>query len=173
MAGFLKKIFGSRDQPIPDRSRAPAGIFAGLFAATPEQFAAWDLSGLTPGDWPAVEFKRLESVKLGTLEAILTSRTYDQIDQDQLHNLLRDGGAQGPWVLSVRPELTKALSDLAPDAAGSVAAAWADTDEFKARPADRPRPEDIAGLTTLLGEMRALAKQSESTGRQLYLLMSL
>jgi hypothetical protein len=174
MAGFLKKLFGSSERTVPEPTPGSAvGILTGLFAATPEQFAAWDLNGLTPTDWPAVEFKRLESVRLGTLEAILTARNYDDVDQDQLHNVVRDGGDEGPWVIPVRPALTAALADLTPERAGSVASAWADTDEFKARPTDRPGQEDIRALTGLLVEIADIARFAHSTDRYLYLLMSL
>jgi len=127
---------------------------------------------LTPTSWPAVEFKRLEPVKLRMLEAILTSRTYDEINQDPPSGLVGNGGANGPWIVPVRQQLVVALAGLTPQSAASAAARWADTDEFKLRPTDRPRPEDIAALTVILGDMADLARMLEP-GQSMYLLMAL
>jgi hypothetical protein len=149
------------------------GIFAGLFVAPPEAVEAWDLNGLTPSAWPALEFKRLDPVKLGSLEAILTGRTYADIVADERTQLVRNGGADGPWIMAVRPALTNALAVLAPDAATTAARAWADTDEFKVRLSDPPRPQDVAELTGLLTAMANLAKRSLQDGQSLYLLMGL
>lgn len=149
------------------------GIFAGLFVAAPAQLAEWDLGGLTPSDWPAVEFKRLDSVKLGTLEAILTHRRYEALAQDEFHGPVRVGGPDGPWIMSVRQALALALADLTPDGAALAAVEWADTDELKLRPTDRPRPRDIADLTTLLKDMATLARQSRQDGKPMFLMMSL
>lgn len=173
--GFLKRILGGRrSEPPVDRVRPDdRGVFAGLFVADLHQLERWNLKGLTPSDWPAVEFKWLETVKLGTLEAILTHRPYDDIVQEQLHDIVRDGGAEGPWVTAVRGELIAALSELTPEHAGSVAEAWADTDEFKASPTDRPSSRDIADFAQRLNEIAALAKRSRQDGKPVYLLMGL
>ena len=135
--------------------------------------SAWNLSLPTPTAWPAFEFKRLETVKLGTLESILTDRPYDSLDQDQLHNVVRMGGPEGPWVSRVRPELVLALAGLSTDRAGAVAEAWADTDEFKARPTDSPDPQLVAGLAVLLPAMADFARTSIEGGTPVFLLMSL
>ena len=150
-----------------------AGIFAGLFVATPEAVEAWDLNGLTPSDWPSLEFKRLDPVKLGSLEAILTGRAYADIVAEERTQLVRNGGTDGPWITAVRPALTNALAVLTPDAGMAAAGAWADTDEFKVRPSDPPRPQDVADLTGLLAAMAELAKRSLRDGQPLYLLMGL
>src|SRR3954454_9458035 len=147
------------------------GIIAGLFAATPEQVNSWDLSGLTPTSWPAVEFKRLEPVKLRTLEAILTERTYDEINQDPPSGVVRNGGANGPWIMPVRQQLVVALAGLTPQSGASAAARWGDTAEFELRPTDLPRPEDVASLTVILGDMADLARMLEP-GQSMYLLMA-
>lgn len=178
--GFLRRLFDRADRPGPrgeglaDRvGPHDPGIFAGLFVAAPEQVEKWDLRGLTPSDWPAVEFKRISTVNLGTLEAILEDRPYEEIDQDRLHNLVRDGGEEGPWISSVREELISALSGLTSERASSTARAWADTDEFKLKPTDVPRDEDVADLTELLIEMVELARRSRQDGKPMYLLMGL
>jgi hypothetical protein len=148
-------------------------IFAGLFVATPAEVEAWDMTGVTPPGWPAIEFKRLDSVRLGKLEAILTGGRYEDIDRSQLHKLIRNGGDDGPWIMGVRQELIDALADLGPDGAAAAAARWADTDEFKLRPTDPPRQQDIEDLTGRLAAMIDLAGVSKRDGTPMFLLLSL
>jgi hypothetical protein len=164
--GFLRRQIDGAGQP-------DAGIFAGLFVAAPEAVEAWDLSGVTSSDWPALEFKRLDPVRLGSLEAILTGRAYADIAGEERPGLVRNGGADGPWITIVRPALVNALAVLTPDGASTAAGAWADTDEFKVRPSDPPRPQDVADLTGLLNWMTELSKRSLQDGQPVYLLMAL
>jgi hypothetical protein len=188
--GFFKRLFGARAEktetapPPPPAPSPPSrgeavppsfdrGIFAGLFLAQPEAVEAWHLEGLTPPDWPALEFKRLETVKLGTLEAILTQRPYESIDQDDLHNDAGSAGDEGPWLSRVRGSLVSALADLQTEQLESAAAAWADTDEFKLQPRDKPSRRDIDELAGLLAEMSRLARLSRESGNPMYLMMSL
>jgi hypothetical protein len=176
MSGFVRRILGGGETsggPPPRAEQFDSGIFAGFFVATPEQVERWDMSGLTPPEWRAAEFKHISGVNLGTLEAILTGRRYDDIDQDELHHVIRIGGPEGPWITAVRTELRDSLARLEPDRVGRVAAAWADTDEFKMRPSDRPRPEDVAQLTALLHDLVGLARGSAEENKPMYLLMSL
>ncbi len=158
---------------MSDDAGFDTGIFAGLFVASPAEVEAWDMTGLTPPGWPAIEFKRLDSVRLGKLEAILTEGRYEDIDRSQLHKLVRNGGEDGPWIMGVREELIDALAELSADAAAAAAARWADTDEFKLRPTDPPRQQDIEDLTGRLAAMTGLARVSKQEGKPMFLLLSL
>ena len=158
---------------MSDDAGFDTGIFAGLFVASPAEVEAWDMTGLTPPGWPAIEFKRLDSVRLGKLEAILTEGRYEDIDRSQLHKLIRNGGEDGPWIMGVRQELIDALAELSADAAAAAAARWADTDEFKLRPTDPPRQQDIEDLTGRLAAMTGLARVSKQEGKPMFLLLSL
>jgi hypothetical protein len=174
MAGFETGNQGTGSGPPPERHDFDGQIFAGLFVASPEEVAAWDTgAGLTPAGWPAMEFKRLDTVRLGTLEAILTQRRYEDLDRSELHKLVRNGGPDGPWIMGVRAELLDALADLPRDRAPAVASQWADTAEFKLRPTDPPRPRDIEDLTRLLDDMTALARRSRESAKPMFLMMSL
>jgi hypothetical protein len=158
---------------VSDDAGFDTGIFAGLFVASPTEVEAWDMTGLTPPAWPAIEFKRLDSVRLGKLEAILTEVRYEDIDRSQLHKLIRNGGEDGPSIMGVRQELIDALAELSEDAAAAAAARWADTDEFKLRPTDPPRQQDIEDLTWRLAAMTGLARVSKQEGKPTFLLLSL
>ena len=178
---FLKRILGGGARPLAggnargDQGRpGNVGIFAGLFVASPEAVERWDIeSGLTPADWPAIEFKHLETVKLGTLESILTGVRYNDIDQDDLHNLVRQGGSEGPWIVRLRQPLVEALAALDDSRVGPAGAAWADTDEFKARPSDKPSRADIEDLSGAIMAMAALARFSKERGDPVFLMMGL
>jgi hypothetical protein len=158
---------------VSDDAGFDTGIFAGLFVASPAEVEAWDMTGVTPAGWPAIEFKRLDSVRLGKLEAILTEGRYEDIDRSQLHKLIRNGGEDGPWIMGVRQELVDALAELSTDAAAAAAARWADTDEFKLRPTDPPRQQDIEDLTGRLAPMTGLARMSKHEDKPMFLLLSL
>ena len=120
-----------------------------------------------------MEFKRLETVKLGTLESIITGTPYEDIDQDDLHNDAGSAGEEGPWLSRVRGPLVAALADLPPQQLNSAGEAWANTDEFKFDPSGKPSKRDIEELASLISEMSDLARQSRETGAPMYLLMSL
>jgi len=179
---ILKRLFGGGAKPPaagPSRTEhtgpSDVGIFAGLFVATPEAVEGWDIeaTGLTPATWPAMEFKRLETVKLGMLESILTGVAYDDIDQDDLHNLVREGGPEGPWISRVREPLVDALATADDSRIGPAAAAWADTDEFKSRPTDQPSRATIDELSGLVAEMAAMARVAKERVEPMYLMMGL
>jgi hypothetical protein len=169
--GFLKRIRGGNASNA--QTGPGSGILAGLFIASEAELAAWNLRRPTPAQWPAVELKWLETVKLGTLEAIVRGVPYDSIDQGSLHNVVRDGGKEGPWVSLVRPDLVVGLAALDPARIREIAANWADTDEWKPRPSDAPDLRVIDGLAGLLPSMTSLAQESQGSGRPMYLLMGL
>jgi hypothetical protein len=178
---FLKRLFGGGAQPPGEAtergdhgSTEEVGIFAGLFVAPPQAFEQWDIGeGLTPADWPAIEFKRLDPVKMGTLESILTGVPYDDVDQDELHALVRHGGDEGPWIVRLRQPLIDALATLEDSRIREFGAAWADTDEFKLRPSDKPSKADIEDLSMAIGEMSSLARVSKERAEPMFLMMGL
>jgi hypothetical protein len=179
--GFLKRLFGGGTpppkaaRPVPDNAQhGPVGIFAGLFVASTEAVERWDIEqGLTPSEWPAIEIKRLETVKIGTLESILTGVPYDDIERDALHNLVREGGSEGPWISRLRQPLIDALATLEDSRIPAVAAAWSDTDEFKVRASDKPSPAVVHDLSGVLAEMRRLAQVGKDRGEPMFLMMGL
>ena len=75
--------------------------------------------------------------------------------------------------MGVRQELIDALAELSADAAAAAGARWADTDEFKLRPTDPPRQQDIVDLTGRLAAMTGLARVSKQEGKPMLLLLSL
>lgn len=179
--GLLKRLFGggtpppAATRPVPDNGQpGEVGIFAGLFVASTEAVEQWNIEqGLTPAEWPAMEIKRLETVKMGTLESILTGVPYQDIERDELHNLFRAGGPEGPWISRLRQSLVDALASLEDSRIPVVAAAWADTDEFKIRPSDRPSSAVIDDLSVVLAEMRGLAQVGRERGEPMFLMMGL
>lgn len=156
-----------------DASVIPSGggILAGLFVASPEEVAAWDMESLTPSAWPALEVKRIGPVELGTLESILTGVPYDDITRDGLPPLVQSGGEEGPWVTRVRPQLMTALADLPADGIGPAARSWSKTDEFNMVVSADERL--VASLTDVLAEAADLARVAREQSKPMWQLMSL
>jgi hypothetical protein len=117
---------------------------------------------------PTVSSKGFTGIELGTLEQILTGTSYEQIADQGLLDTPRFKGKDGPWVMRVRPELARAIVALPPSGRAAVARQWAETDELK-----RGGSEIEPYLVDLLGELHSLATTATSTGRDLYLWMSL
>ena len=150
------------------------GIFAGLFVASDNELKSWDLRRVTPATWPAVQFKRLESVKLARLEAILAGRTYEQVIADRSPELVASGGDAGPWVIRVPQSLIDYVADLGPEDITRSADGWAQTEEFRADVGGGdPQANERAELASLLAEIARLAGISRTTGKPMFLLMRL
>jgi hypothetical protein len=101
-------------------------------------------------DFAGLDAKGIDTVKLGTLYAILTGGEFDPSFMDRAS--LCSGGEEGPWVFEVPADLVQRLARLNARQLLSVAAQWAATEEFSARfdnwPGDAVRQvlEDLAGL---------------------------
>lgn len=101
-------------------------------------------------------------VQLGTLEALLTGRPYDDVVEDPRsgHDLAsRDGGER--LVITITDSLTAALAGATDEALQQVAVPWSQTEEFWGA-AD---PSDLAGFLVDLGE---LARGAADRGHRLY-----
>lgn len=101
-------------------------------------------------------------VQLGTLEALLTGRDYEQIMAGPRagHALANQDGSQR-LVVTLTGEIHAALADADNHRLASGAIPWSRTDEFWGQ-----GDPDI--LTRLLGELPELARRARSTNERLY-----
>jgi len=150
-----------------DEANGRNGILGGVFLASPLALEAWDLARPTPPEWPAVEFKRIDSVMLGTLEAILTGVPYAAIDPLQLHRVVKRSDDDESVVTLVRPELVDALATMDEGQSHLTVNRWTATDELRAG------PESIEEVRHFLLEMRQLAIHGHEGGTSMYLLEGL
>jgi hypothetical protein len=101
-------------------------------------------------------------VQLGTLEALLTGRDYEQIVAGPRAGLalaIRAGGQR--MVVTLSDELQAALADADDRQLASVAVPWAQTEEFWGQ----GDPQDI---TELLHELAELARRARSRDEGMY-----
>ncbi len=120
--------------------------------------------------WPCLESKGIDTIKLGTLSQILNNRSVD--DVNAVATFMADAvvdqkSDDGPWVYFVPEQLQVAIASLDEDAQESVAEKWAATEEFTL---DRWQPADVEEY---LHDLVAHARKASGAGKSLLLWMSL
>ena len=141
------------------------GVLSDLVVA-----AAGDAERIGRSQSPAAEFggidiKGIDSVKLGTLHAILTGRSFkDLLPEYQPVIAVSD---EGPWVFRIPSDLVTRLTSLAGDDKQVALAKWAATEEFEL---DRWSTTAVAET---FDEIVSLARKAEEVGHALFLWMCL
>jgi hypothetical protein len=144
------------------------GILCDYFAASSDEQAASVIDrdgGPRQGDpaFPTVDAKGIvPMVMMGTLEALLTGRTYDEVTA--AHPVaepvaVRDEGER--LVVRLAGTLSGALADASDERLAEVAVPWSETEEFWGA-------GDPAELTPVLRDLAALARRARSDGQHLY-----
>lgn len=148
------------------------GILTDAFVASEGEVAALGPNDDPAALFPSVRGKRVDTIRLATLEAILahqpaaagTAQEYDE-------NFVKDWGEQ--WVYRFPDPLVSALAQLQPGDDRAIAAAWAATDEWRL---DGVTPEDtkhIEGLAELIRGYCLLAQQARREDKHVYMWISL
>ena len=137
------------------------GILSDFFVATPEDLKRLDLSRGPAGVFPTVQAKRVDPVKLATLQAVVEGGSdigelITAIDAAML------GDEEGPWLVTVPPSVTSALAGADSAGLSRLAASWAATEEWVA---DGGTAANLSPFVAQLGELARAA----SPGRSLYL----
>ncbi|WP_026416072.1 hypothetical protein [Actinomadura oligospora] len=111
----------------------------------------------------ALDVKGIEpAVQLGTLEALLTERSYEEVSSDgRWAKLVASTPGHEVCVVTLSDGLTRALAAGEPEAFAQAAEQWARTEEFDER-------ADTAVLTEFLVDLCALARQALQRDRRLY-----
>jgi hypothetical protein len=137
------------------------GILADFFVATLKDALAYSHLGgdLPPGRYELLRSGRITSIELGTLWAIMEGvewnsanhslTEFDQIDSSE------------SWLSELPSPLVELLASLDDPEIEQLAAEWCETDEMVG-----PMPE---AMFDFIGELRHLARISQSTGNGLYL----
>lgn len=105
-------------------------------------------------------------VQMGTLEELLTGRSYDEIVDDPRSGkdlASRDGGER--LVLTLTDTLASALVAASDERLAEVAVPWSQTEEFWGQ-------ADPTDLTEFLREFAALARRAEGAGHRVYCWLS-
>jgi hypothetical protein len=113
--------------------------------------------------FPTVSGNGIEPVvQMGTLEALLTGRTYDDVMAEHPGGrevAVNDGGER--LVMRLSDELSEALADATENALAAAAVPWAQTEEFWGQ-------GDPQILERFLRNLAGLARQARDTDRRLY-----
>lgn len=113
---------------------------------------------------PGADVKGIDTIKLATLESILTGQPYEAVET---HDPVASASDDGPWVFALRPTLVAALADASDPVLATTATAWAETEEFQLD----GWPLEV--VSSVLEDLRRLAKLATADDKQLFLWMSL
>jgi hypothetical protein len=144
------------------------GILTDVFIASEA-----DLASLRPGQggpaaaFPTVQGKGIDPLKLATLEAIVTGQAINTY-LDAVEEPTRDWGEE--FVNRFPEALVSALAQLRPGEIRQVAAAWAETEEWRL---DGLTQEALTDLARLIDELCTLAQQALRENKLMYMWMSL
>ena len=115
--------------------------------------------------WPGLAVRGYDPmVTMGTLEALLTDRPYDEVTADP-----RWGGAPGPadedsGVVSLTDTLRNAIAAASDEALAAAAEPWSRTEELRQDGDDVP----VADHLDFLRRLRELARTAVADGHGLY-----
>ena len=125
--------------------------------------------GAQLNQWPRLESKGIDPIKLFTLSQILHGRSVDDVDACagfMNDAVLGQSSDEGPWVYLIPPGLQAAIASLDDQARESVAEKWAATEEFVL---DRWHAADVEEY---LNDLIAHARKATEAGKSLLLWMS-
>jgi hypothetical protein len=91
-------------------------------------------------EFAGLEAKGIDTVKLGTLHAILVRTEFDPSFMNG--DPLASGGDDGPWVVELPADLVQRLAALDAKQIGDAAAKWGKTEEFSPQYDNWP-PEEV------------------------------
>jgi hypothetical protein len=140
------------------------GVLCDYFAAPTDTVAASvvDLDGGPAAHaipLPTIQVKGIDPVvQMGTLEAILTGQSHDDIWTEHVVPILADHDGGERLVVRLRDELVTALAQAKPKELKRTSVAWSKTEEFWGRAG----PKDLLRLLASLAELArgALARSA-------------
>jgi hypothetical protein len=153
------------------------GILYDYFIATTDDEAAQIIDwGAGPGHPPEgqppkehVEGGIDPAVQLGTLEAILTGRPYEQVSSRPRHADLiapNEESDTEQWVVTVSDDFVTLMADASDDQFAAAAPPWSQTEEFWGA-------ADPIELEQIMRGLREIAQRAREQRRHLYCWMSL
>jgi hypothetical protein len=144
------------------------GVLTDFVVASPKDAKRVGKSSCPSKDFKGLDAKGIDTVKLGTLYAILTGAEFDPsfMSEDALRFAASE---EGPWVFEVPSDLVKLLAELNDKELKSVAAKWAKTEEFSPKHDNWP----AAAVKQMLTDFVALSKQAVAERRAVLMWMCL
>jgi hypothetical protein len=149
------------------------GILTDFFVATDDDIDDALVEEGPADRFPTVEAKTIDDVKITSLNAIATGRSYDVDDGsfDRIYPetpLIRDGGEEGPWVFRLPTPLLSALSGADAARLTEINEAWAQTEEWALDGVTDPEE-----TRQLVNDVARLARDAQTAEKGVYLWLSL
>jgi hypothetical protein len=141
------------------------GVLSDLIVAPPVDAERVGRASLPDASIPSVDVKGIDTVKLGVLHEILTGTSFDELLEQ--YDPAYEGSDEGPWVFVLPAELVASLAKLDSGDRRTVAAKWAQAEEFAL---DGWSLSDVATGLDVVCEQACAAV---SAGKALLLRMSL
>jgi sigma54-dependent transcription regulator len=116
-------------------------------------------------EFGGADLKGVDTVKFTKLHSILTGSPFKELRS--AYAPIFSVSEEGPWVFAIPAELVSRLAKLAGTERQSVAQKWAQSEEFRL---DR---WDVQSVESVLGSICEQATNATSSGRTLFLWMSL
>ena len=120
-------------------------------------------------EFPGIDAKGIDQVRMGTLYAILTSTEYDPGFMLDEESVIEPDDEDGPWVQIVPQEMVLLLSELPDAGIPAVADQWSKTEEFQPEYSSWSQ-EDILKF---LEQIRSLSKKALTDNKTMYMWMCL
>lgn len=142
------------------------GVLTDLIVAYESEAGAVAESESPLRDWPGIDAKGIDHVKLGKLLSILTSEPYSNSLVGEFRQIA-ELSDDGPWVFRLPRGLVLALSKMNEAELGRISVQWSAVEEF-----DRSG-YDLATVTELLAALRELSKTAMAEGKDVLMWMCL
>jgi hypothetical protein len=144
------------------------GVLTDFVVAAPEDARRIAESICPSREFNGLDAKGIDTVKLGTLYAILTGTPASPKFMGG-KSLLHSHSDEGPWVMLVPPELVKRLAAVAIGEIPEVASRWAATNEFF------PKYDNwtLNAVSEVLKRLADLCRQATAEGKSVLMWMCL
>ena len=144
------------------------GVLTDFVVAAPEDARRIGESTCPSREFNGLDAKGIDTVKLGTLYAILTGTP---VSPAFMHGkfFLYSCSDEGPWVMLVPPDLVHRLAALRSDEIAEAATAWAATEEFLPKYGKWPP----GAVGDVLQRLAGLCRQATTEGKSLLMWMCL
>ncbi len=154
-----------------ERSGRPAkGLLTDFFVADRGSLDPANIEGGPEGTYPTAQWKNVDTIKLATLENLLTGVDYEIAVDRLMKNTRGDFGDEGPWIHEISENLVTALARVDSKRTREVAAAWIATEEWEA---DGAVAGEIESFEEMLTSFSFLARKAVAGRLGMYVWISL
>ena len=141
------------------------GVLTDIVIAGRNEAKRVEASDVPSREFPGIDAKGLDQVRMGTLYAILTNTEYDpgfMLDED---SSIEPDSEDGPWVQIVPQEMVNILSKLTNSDIPPIADQWGKTEEFQSEYSNWSRKD----ILNFLEQIAALSKRAMTDDKTMFM----